>query len=115
MPLRCAVWAAVSSEEQARSDKDSIPNQKALTRAKAEELLDFTTAAATVDAYRQLKRLVDAKSISLLIFLNRGRLGRTTAVIESLALYCLRGNVALYDLSAPQSPTQKPVQSAGTV
>lgn len=36
--LRCATWAAVSSEEQARSDKVSIPDQKKATTAKAIEL-----------------------------------------------------------------------------
>lgn len=115
--LRCAIWAAVSSEEQAKSDKDSIPDQQRATRAKvaalggevvadlrveeSRELLDFTTACTTIDAYSQLRRLVDSKAINLLVFLNRGRLGRTAAVIESLALYCLRGGVALYDLSSP--------------
>lgn len=119
MQLRCAIWAAVSSEEQAKSDKDSIPDQERATRAKVDalggevvadlrveesrELLDFTTACTTIDAYSQLRRLVDIKAINLLVFLNRGRLGRTAAVIESLALYCLRGDVALYDLSAPPS------------
>lgn len=116
MPLRAILWAAVSSETQAAFDKVSLPDQLALTRGEAEklnagvvaslivsesrELLDFTTAASTVDAYKELRRLIDTKSADLLIFLNRGRLGRTSALVESLTLYCLRNGVALYDLSS---------------
>lgn len=117
--LRAATWAAVSSEEQAKSDKISIPDQQRATKAKAtelggevvaeliveesRELLDFTSACASIEAYAQLKQLVDRRVVDVLIFLNRGRLGRTAAIVESLALYCLRSGVALFDLSAPPS------------
>lgn len=117
--LRAAIWAAVSSEEQFAIDKVSIPDQLDATKRKAQELgaavvaqliisesrelLDFTTACGTIATYQELKQLADRKEINLLIFLNRGRLGRTAAVIESLALYCLRSGVALFDLSAPPS------------
>lgn len=117
--LRAAIWAAVSSEEQFAIDKVSIPDQLSATQRKAQELgativaqliisesrelLDFTTACGTIATYQELKQLADRKEIDLLIFLNRGRLGRTAAVIESLALYCLRSGVALFDLSAPPS------------
>ena len=118
--LRVATWAAVSSEAQNTEDKVSIPDQQLAARRKAKELgavvidelvvpgisrelLDFPSAVATIEAYEQLKRLVDTHSIDLVIFLNRGRLGRTMSLIEGLALYCLRQDVALYDLSAPPS------------
>lgn len=118
--IRAATWAAVSSEAQNAEDKISIPDQQQAAKRKAEELgatvvaelivpgisrelLDFPTAVGTIEAYAELKRLVDSRSIDLLIFLNRGRLGRTMSLIEGLVLFCLSADVALYDLSAPPS------------
>lgn len=116
--LRAAVWAAVSSREQAKDDKISIPDQLRLGREKASalgatvalellvpgesrELLDFPTACDEIAAYEELRQAVIGKRIDLLIFYNRGRLGRTISLVEGAARFCLVNGVALYDLSSP--------------
>src|SRR5690606_34972617 len=105
-------WAAVSSLPQAQ--KISLDDQLAVNRQHIEkhdgiliaelvvpgesrDIVLFEEAAAKMDAYAQLKALLDAKAFDVLICLNRSRLGRTLALAETVAELCRRAGVFVYE------------------
>ena len=116
MQKRVAIWAAVSSLPQAK--KVSLDDQLIQGRTHAEQhgahvvaelvvpgesrdIVLFEEACRRIDAYAQLKALIDAKSIDVLIYLDRSRLGRTAALSMAVAELCNRANILLYETQAP--------------
>lgn len=114
--LRCASWEAVSSKRQAAADKVSLEKQRAENEAaiqkvggvcvarlvvpgESRSIVLFEDACRRVDAYRQLKELVDTRAIDLLVCYTHSRLGREISLCESVIAYCLAGGVAIYDCS----------------
>lgn len=113
---RVAIWAAVSSLPQAK--KVSLEDQLAQGRAHAamhgatvvaelivpgesRDIVLFEDAVARIPAYESLKGLIDTKSIDVLIFLDRSRLGRTAALSMAIAELCNRAQILLYETMAP--------------
>ena len=113
---RVAIWAAVSSLPQAK--KISLEDQLAQGRAHAamhnavvvaelvvpgesRDIVLFEDACSRIRAYEQLKALIDARSIDVLIYLDRSRLGRTAALSMAVAELCNRANILLYELDSP--------------
>ena len=116
--LRCASWEAVSSKRQAAADKVSLEKQRKENEASIQKvggvcvarlvvpgesrsIVLFEDACRRVDAYRQLKELVDTRAIDLLVCYTHSRLGREISLCESVIAYCLAGGVAIYDCCAP--------------
>jgi len=113
---RVAIWAAVSSLPQAK--KVSLQDQLEQGRAHAERhqghvvvelvipgesrnIILFEDARERIEAYAQLKAIIDAKSIDALIYLDPSRLGRTAALILAVAELCTRANILLYEIDSP--------------
>lgn len=113
---KVAIWAAVSSLPQAK--KVSLEDQLTVGRDHAQQhgaavvaelivpgesrdIVLFEEACRRIDAYAQLKALIDAKSIDVLVYLDRSRLGRTAALSMAVAELCNRANILLYETQAP--------------
>lgn len=116
MIKRFVSWAAVSSLPQAK--KVSLDDQLKTNRQHVErhagrmvaelvvpgesrDIVLFEEAARRMDAYRQLKELIDAKDFDVLIYLDRSRLGRTAALSMAVAELCNRAGILLYETDAP--------------
>lgn len=116
--LRCASWEAVSSKRQAAKDKVSLERQHdtnveaiqkiggrlvatLLVPGQSRSIVLFEDACRKVDAYRQLRELVDTRAIDVLVCYTHSRLGREISLCESVVAYCLAGGVAIYDCTNP--------------
>lgn len=113
---RVAIWAAVSSLPQAK--KVSLDDQLATGRAHAErhsavivaelvvpgesrDIVLFEEACRRIAAYEQLQGLINNRSIDVLIYLDRSRLGRTAALSMAVAELCNRAGILLYEMDSP--------------
>lgn len=113
---RVAIWAAVSSLPQAK--KVSLDDQLASGRNHAErhnasvvaelvvpgesrDIVLWEDACRRIKAYEQLKGLIDNRSIDVLIYLDRSRLGRTAALSMAVAELCNRAGILLYEMDSP--------------
>lgn len=118
--LRCVSWEAVSSKRQAGGDKVSLERQREVNCQAIEKIggvhavslvvpgqsrsiILFEDACRKVQAYRQLRELVDTRAIDVLVCYTHSRLGREISLCESVIAYCLAGGVAIYDCCAPPS------------
>lgn len=115
---RAIIWAAVSSEEQAAGDKESLQHQERLGReAAARHGLDVV-GVITSDDSRSLIRLdvamrnprlgyaalvdaIERRTFDVLIYYDSDRLGRNRALVAQVQEECIAARVALYDLSNP--------------
>ena len=94
--MRWVSWAAVSSLPQAK--KVSIDDQLAENRQHAERhdgqvvaelvvpgesrsIVLFEDACRRIDAYAELKRLIDGRAFDVLVYLDRSRLGRKASLM----------------------------------
>ena len=122
---RVAIWAAVSSLPQAK--KVSLDDQLSAGRnhaarhgatvvaelvvpGESRDIVLFEEACRRIQAYEALKGLIDAKSIDVLIYLDRSRLGRTAALSMAVAELCNRAGILLYEMDSPP-PTMDFVQA----
>jgi len=116
--LRCASWEAVSSRAQAKADKVSLERQREtnlqviqsiggkhvaslVVPGQSRSIVLFEDACKKIDAYRQLRELIDTRSIDLLVCYTHSRLGREISLCESVIAYSLANGVAIYDCCAP--------------
>lgn len=119
-PLRVAIWAAVSTPEQAQIDKDSLPAQERDGRAWADlkgaevvrvysvpghsrKYLFFEDAAAAMEAYRELRADVEAGTFDVLWTRHRDRLGRTMGLIATVDGLVRSGGAEVYSAAMPHS------------
>ena len=122
MTIRCACWAAVSTEAQAASDKDSIPIQlekaSAIIKAKGwaetagpyivpgESRTRWVSLRDAEDSIPELKEMLNAASrreFDLLIVYD---LNRFRALIRQIFDVLCDYNIQLYVLSNPRDPVQ---------
>lgn len=109
--VRCVSWCAVSSEAQAKEDKESLPDQRARNRAFIEDLgsqypgcvgelvaeLEVVGTRSIIlleeakqkhPAYAQLVSLLERRAVDAIIVRDTSRLGRElalTAAVQALA------------------------------
>lgn len=112
MGNRWVSWAAVSSLPQAK--KISNEDQLAENRRHAEKhggnvvaelvvpgesrsIVLFEDAARRIEAYAELKRLVDARAFDVLVYLDRSRLGRKASLSMSVVELCHSAGIATYE------------------
>ncbi len=115
-PLKAALWAAVSSKPQA--EKISNTEQLRLGHAAADKIgasvvaelvvpgesrniVLFEEAARRIEAYAELKQLIDASAIDVLVYLDRSRLGRQASLSMAVVALCAQAGIATYELDAP--------------
>ena len=124
-PLRVAVWAAVSTKEQAEDDKDSLPTQVAEGRAWAKGMGGqvvatywvpghsrqygfYDDAARDMPAYRLLREDAEGGKFDVLWCRERSRLGRTRALIAQVEYIVEEeGNAEVYSAAMPHQIGQK--------
>ncbi len=129
--MRAAIWSAVSSEEQARDDKTSIPNQLARGHAVAITNSWQVITELVVDGYsRNITRidraiqqvggyqvvnaiqkpckpygvlcdLIESKAIDVLIYFDMDRLGRKGPLGQTILQLCRDFGVKYYDITNP--------------
>jgi site-specific DNA recombinase len=115
---RAIIWTAVSSEEQAAGDKDSLAHQERLGRAAAaKHNLDVVDVLRSDDSrsiirldvamknpklgYAQLVEAIERKQVDVLFYYSIDRLGRNMALVTTVMELCRAAGVVLYDLSNP--------------
>lgn len=110
---RVAIWRAVSSLPQAKkiSLDDQLNQGLAVIKrfgahmaadlevhGESRSIILFEDACERIEAYKRLKGLIDAKAIDVLIYLDVSRLGRTAALIMTVAELCTSAKILLYEL-----------------
>ena len=117
---RVAIWAAVSSPQQARIEKDSLPSQERDGRAWADangyvvaatykvpghtrKYVLFTRAAEAMPIYKQLIEDAENGKFSALWCRARDRLGRTDALISTVEGLLSLHDVEVYSAFMPHS------------
>lgn len=115
---RAIIWTAVSSEEQASGDKDSLSHQERLGREHAAKHgLDVVRVLRSDDSrsiillsdaernpnlgYADLHAAIRARAFDVLIYWNTDRLGRNRALVTAIQELCVAARIVLYDLSNP--------------
>jgi DNA invertase Pin-like site-specific DNA recombinase len=117
MKPRIAIWAAVSTPEQATVDKDSLPGQVRDGREWADgvgdvvavyevpghtrQYIHFHEAAEEMDAYRDLERDAANKAFDVLWCRERSRLGRTRALIHTVEAVVSQSGAEVYSAKTP--------------
>ena len=121
--LRWVSWAAVSSEPQAKPDKISIDEQLASNRRHIERhngdlvtellvpgqsrsIILLEDACRQIEAYAQLRQMIEAKSFDVLCFLDRSRLGRKASLSMAITELCTDAGIYLYETSNPSASLQ---------
>jgi DNA invertase Pin-like site-specific DNA recombinase len=120
--LNAGIWAAVSSLPQAKLV--SLDDQLRLGREHAarhncrivaemvvpgesRDIVLFEEAARRMEAYRQLQQHIEKKTIDVLIFLDRSRLGRQAALSMAIVGLCAKAGILIYDIESPPSSIEQ--------
>lgn len=113
---KVALWGAVSSLPQAKeiSVVDQIKRghehakkhgakvvAELIVPGKSRNIVLLEDACAQIPAYAELKAHIEAKSIDVLVYLEPSRLGRTAALVMTVAELCTRAGILLYEIDAP--------------
>ena len=115
---RAYIWTAVSSEEQATGDKDSLAHQERVGREHAQRHgLDVVRVLRSDDSrsvirldvamgnpklgYSELVAAIESRSLDVLLFYSVDRLGRNMALVTTVQELCRAAGIALYDCSNP--------------
>lgn len=113
---RVAIWRAVSSLPQTKkiSLEDQLSQGLAVIKrhgahlaadlevhGESRNIVLMEEACERIAAYKTLKGLIDARAIDVLIYLDVSRLGRTAALIMTVAELCTRAKILLYELDSP--------------
>ena len=117
---RAYIWTAVSSEEQATGDKDSLAHQERVGREHATRHgLDVVRVLRSDDSrsvirldvamgnpklgYAELVQAIESRALDVLLFYSVDRLGRNMALVTTVQELCRAAGIALYDCSNPPS------------
>lgn len=115
-PKRCISWIAVSSDDQAAPDRESLPDQRRrnlefiqslgryyqgeagnlveeLEVVGTRSIIRFDEAVETYPAYRRLEELIRNRAFDLLVCRKRDRLGRETALVATIESLCMRAGI----------------------
>lgn len=117
-PIRAVSWAAVSSLPQAK--RISLEDQLAENRRHIERhgatlvaelvvpgesrnIILFEEACRRIEAYGQLRDLLERKAFDVLLYLDRSRLGRKAALSMAVISLCEDAGVLCYETENPPS------------
>lgn len=115
-PLRFVSWAAVSSLPQAK--KISLEDQLSTNRRHVAErggvlvaelvvpgesrsIVLFEEACRRIEAYDQLRRLIEGRAFDVLIYLDRSRLGRKASLSMAVVELCSEAGILTYEVENP--------------
>lgn len=128
--LNAGLWAAVSSLPQAKLV--SLEDQLRLGREHAarhgcsvvaefvvpgesRDIVLFEEAARRMDAYRQLGEAIEKKTIDILIYLDRSRLGRQSALSMAVVGLCAKAGILTYDMESPPATLEHLRANQGSI
>lgn len=128
-PKRFVSWIAVSSLPQAK--KISLEDQLATNKehiekwggrlveelsvpGKSRSIVTWEEACDRIDAYAQLRDLINARAFDVLIYRDNSRLGRTTSLVVTIAELCHRAGIVMYATDAPPPNLDKPKHNLAT-
>lgn len=122
---RFASWTAVSSQPQA--EKISLEDQRdknhdyishhngiliaELQVKESRDIAEFSEAAERIEAYAELRHLLRTRAIDVLVCYTRSRLGRTLALVETIAELCRRANIIIVETDSPPPNLDAPQNS----
>lgn len=115
---RFVSWAAVSSLPQAK--KISLSDQQQSNREHIERhggelvaelvvpgqsrnIVLFEQACERIQAYAELRKLIEAEAFDVLVCFSRSRLGRRLGLIETLVDLCRQARILIYETDSPPS------------
>lgn len=116
MAKRFVSWAAVSSLPQAKKISlddqlktnrehverwDGVLVAELLVPGKSRSIVLFEDACAQIEAYQQLRELIEQRAFDVLIFLDRSRLGRTASLTMTVSELCERAGIVCYATESP--------------
>lgn len=121
---RIVTWRAVSTEDQA--EKESLKYQKKLNDEHvarwggividelevpgvSRSIILWDDACNTIEAYEKLDRLISRKAFDILMCMDITRLGRTSALVATLAALCERAGIRIYETSSPPASVDGPI------
>lgn len=113
---RTVIWAAVSTEEQAK--KISLEDQLRVGREHAAKhdlaivaelivpgesrsIVLFEDACRRIAAYAQLRDLIATRAFDVLIYLDRSRLGRKASLSMAVVELCREADIFCYETESP--------------
>jgi DNA invertase Pin-like site-specific DNA recombinase len=114
--LNAGIWAAVSSLPQAKlvslDDQLRLGREHAarhncrivaemIVPGESRDIVLFEEAARRMEAYRQLQQHIEKKTIDILFYLDRSRLGRTAPLSMAVTELCRRAGILCYELESP--------------
>jgi len=126
MTLRCIVWAAVSTPDQATDEKESIPAQIEQARETIQErgwyevaeplvvpghsrYINWLDQAMTeIPQLKALIELAEAKKIDLVVVRDWDRLARTDSLRVQISTRLREQGVQVYSLNQPVEPSEHP-------
>lgn len=126
---RIAIWSAVSTEDQAGPEKESLDYQRRLNlehvaRVGGIIVADliipgisrnielWEDACDEIPEFAQLDNLLKRKAIDILMCQDVTRLGRDRHLVLATARHCERAGVRIYETTSPPSNLDGPVSTA---
>jgi site-specific DNA recombinase len=120
--FRAAIVAAVSTPEQAREDRESIPEQLADCReacarhgwnvvreivipGHSREYWTLDAIVADCPEYAELVRLITDETVNLVVCMRLARLCRTVDLMVQVTTLCTQHRAQVYSVREPQEPT----------
>lgn len=113
---RFVSWAAVSSlpqakkislEDQLKTNREHVERwggalvAELIVPGKSRSIVLFEDACAHIEAYQQLRELIEQRAFDVLIFLDRSRLGRTASLTMTISELCERAGIICYATESP--------------
>lgn len=125
-PKRFVSWIAVSSLPQAK--KISLEDQlqtnlvhvekwrgvlvaELSVPGKSRSIVTWEEACSRIEAYAQLRELINARAFDVLIYRDNSRLGRTTSLVVTIAELCYRAGIVMYATDSPPQELAKPTRN----
>lgn len=122
MSKRFVSWAAVSSLPQAKKislEHQAQMNDEACARwggvmiarltvpGISRSITLFEDACRRIDAYQQLRELIESRAFDVLVHYDRSRLGRKASLVMTIGELCRDAGIVLYETSNPPSSLEQ--------
>lgn len=123
---RIVTWRAVSSEEQARDEKESLHYQELLNRqhvakwngvviaelevpGMTRNIILWEKACRDIPAFAKLNDLIERKAFDILMCMDVTRLARTSSLLAAVAGLCEAAGIRIYETSSPPGNIDGPI------
>lgn len=124
---RIAVWRAVSTDDQAGPDRDSLDHQMRLNLehvarwkgvivarlevTESRNIILWEEARERIEAFAELDDLIRHKKIDILMCYDLTRIARTAALAATVCALCERAGIRIYETTAPPYSLDGPIST----